>query len=102
MDNNLLNWIQNWYTSQCDGAWEEYYGIKISTVSNPGWAINIDLTETALEGISFSPVKIDRSEHDWVHCRVENDRFVGHCGPLNLVELLDLFRSWVGSTESKP
>ncbi|MFE2849501.1 Imm53 family immunity protein, partial [Streptomyces scopuliridis] len=33
----LLDWLQNWYTQQCDGDWEHEWGVKIATLDNPGW-----------------------------------------------------------------
>ncbi len=44
----MINWLENWYSSQCDGSWEHFYGIKIETLDNPGWAVEIDLCETEL------------------------------------------------------
>lgn len=35
---NIFEWLQKWYKSQCDGDWEHEYGIKIETVDNPGWS----------------------------------------------------------------
>jgi hypothetical protein len=37
MSNDLISWLQRWYTAQCDGGWEHHYGITIGTLDNPGW-----------------------------------------------------------------
>lgn len=29
---NIFEWLQNWYISNCDGEWEHWKRIKISTV----------------------------------------------------------------------
>jgi len=29
--------IQRWYDSQCDGYWENFYGISVVSTDNPGW-----------------------------------------------------------------
>lgn len=39
----MIQWLQNWYSSNCDGDWEHDYGITIETIDNPGWNIKIDV-----------------------------------------------------------
>jgi hypothetical protein len=63
---NVLKWLENWYTDNCDGDWEHCYGIKITTLDNPGWAIDIRLEGTHLEDINFETLKVDRSDLDWL------------------------------------
>ena len=92
---DLLTWLQNYYKSLCDGLWEHQYGFKIDNVDNPGWRLDFDLTYTEMEDVPFSYVRIDRSEHDWVHCKVDEKVFQGNGGPQNLVEILVIFRNWV-------
>jgi Immunity protein 53 len=31
---NVFEWLQKWYQSQCDGDWEHGKGIQIGTLSN--------------------------------------------------------------------
>ena len=100
MDDNLLSWLQQWYTSHCDGDWKHQYGMRMATLDNPGWVVRVNLIGTELEEMEFPSIKNEKSEHDWVHCHIENGQFVGHCGPLNLVELLGMFRSWAESAKS--
>ena len=45
----LLQWLQKWFLSMCDGDWEHSYVVTIKTVDNPGWLVNIDLIDTPLE-----------------------------------------------------
>ncbi|WP_090638615.1 Imm53 family immunity protein [Neobacillus massiliamazoniensis] len=103
---NIINWIQNWYSKQCDfdewSGWQDINGISITTLDNPGWYVKIDLDETDLESKVFEEVNIERTEHDWVQCKVifedenedENRRFIGAGGPTNLEELLEIFKNW--------
>ena len=49
----MINWLQNWYTDQCNGEWEHEYGVNIQTSDNPGWIIDIDLAFTPLENIEI-------------------------------------------------
>ncbi|WP_380162713.1 immunity 53 family protein [Kineococcus sp. R86509] len=90
-----LEWLQAWFTSNCDDEWEHGEGIRIETLDNPGWHIKIDLADTAAAGQKLHPLKLERSEHDWYVIRREEDTFVAACGPLNLGEVLYLFRRWV-------
>lgn len=94
---DTLEWLQKWYLSQCDGDWEHSYGVHIETLDNPGWRISVDLQDTDLEGEPFDAVKIDRTEHDWLRCWINESTFEGACGPENLHEALNVFRQWVDS-----
>lgn len=91
---------------QCDfdewSGWQDFNGISITTLDNPGWYVKIDLDETNLESKVFVEVNIERTERDWVQCKVifedenedENRRFIGAGGPTNLVEILEIFKNW--------
>jgi hypothetical protein len=91
--------LVNWFNLQCDGDWEHGDGIKISTLDNPGWMVDISLEGTGLEEKDFVPFKIDRSEDDWLRCIVEGKRFRIACGPSNLEEGLEQFLEWAGYGE---
>ncbi|MDO7908781.1 Imm53 family immunity protein [Paenibacillus sp. JX-17] len=39
----ILKWLQEWYASQCDGDWEHSNGIKITSIDNPGWYVEINI-----------------------------------------------------------
>ena len=90
----LLAALEDWYRSNCDGDWEHSYGVTIRTLDNPGWCVDVDLQGTGLEGHEFDPVQDERTEHDWVHCRVEKGVFKGAGGPVNLREILEQFLRW--------
>jgi hypothetical protein len=71
--------------------------VRIETLDNPGWSLNIDLVGTTARDRPFVPVRIERSEKDWIDARVLEQKFVGHCGPQNLEELLDLFLAFAAN-----
>jgi hypothetical protein len=109
-----MTWLQNWYTAQCDGAWEHHYGITIGTLDNPGWYVVINLVETPSEAAEFEPVVRHRSEEDWVECRVVEAeaegkwigdvgglQYRGAGGPHNLLEIVHIFREWVLQQENE-
>jgi len=96
---NVLTELQTWYFSQCNGDWEHLYGVKIDTLDNPGWTINIDLLETNLLDTQFEEINIQReNEHDWVQCKKIDHVFDGACGPKNLEEMISIFLNWASSS----
>jgi len=95
----LLAWLEAWYQSQANGEWEHAYGIRVTTLDNPGWNLRVDLAHTALEGKHLNPVRIERSETDWLSCWVKDGGFEGACGPANLEELLGEFRGFADRSD---
>lgn len=91
----ILTWLQAWYAMQTDGDWEHGYGVTITTLDNPGWSVSIDLDGTQQTGQPFPEQEAHRSEHDWHVARVTGNIFEAACGPLNLGEVLHVFRVWV-------
>ena len=93
IDDNLL-WLVNWYDRQCDADWEHQFGVKVETLDNPGWSIRVSIQETELQDKKFQDISIERTEKDWIFCKVRNGFFEGDCGTLNLPEVLQIFRGW--------
>src|SRR5262245_23403385 len=94
MKNDDLSWIVKWYHDHCDGDWEHDKRIHIGTIDNPGWSITINLVSTELKKKEDEKIKIDRSKNDWFVCFKKDYQFEGRCGPLNLHEILNSFRTW--------
>lgn len=97
MNENNVNFLENWFWSQCNEDWEHLYGIKIDTLDNPGWLITIDLEDTEYVNKLFSEIDIQRKENDWIQCKIEEGKFIGAGGPFNLNELIQIFRNWTNS-----
>lgn len=93
----MIDWIQEWYASQCDGRWEHSYGIKIDTLDNPGWRVEIDIAETDIKDKYFEAVNKDISDVDWIICRIQNGKFEGFGDVSKLFEILSIFKNWVQS-----
>ncbi len=93
----MIEWLEDWYLNNCDGDWEHSYGIKIGTLDNPGWTISFDLNGTILEDINFSTIDIERSDNDWIYCKVEENIFKAAGGPKNLKEMLSIFKDWLNN-----
>ena len=91
----MIDWIQKWYCSHCDGKWEHFYGIKIETLDNPGWCVEIDIAETDVRDKPFEEIEKDVSDTDWIICRIQNDKFQGFGDISKLSEIILIFKNWV-------
>ena len=91
---DLLNWLNEWYKSNCNGDWEHCYGIKIETLDNPGWWVSIELNGTELENKDFEKIAITKSDEDWLFCRVEDNVFNSSGDPDKLTKILEIFKNW--------
>lgn len=87
---DLLKQLEGWYQEHCDGDWEHSFGIRLETLDNPGWRLQIDLTLTPLEALEYEVLK-EKSNLDWYSIQVANKRFIGMGGPGNLEDLLRCF-----------
>ncbi|MEO5584513.1 MAG: immunity 53 family protein [Flavobacteriales bacterium] len=96
-----FEWLQQWYQSQTDGNWEHSYGVKIETLDNPGWQLKIDLAGTDLWEKDLDWVMIERSENDWVGYKIKDMTFYASGGPMNLTEIIGIFREMVETEQSK-
>ena len=88
----ILNWLQAWYKSQCNGNWEHSFGIKIETIDNPGWKISIGIEGTDLDSLLLEVIKYERSDKDWCHYWVKDNFFEGRGDPSKLEFLLQKFK----------
>ena len=93
-----FNRLKEWYSAQCNGDWEHSYGISIETLDNPGWSLEIDLSDTELQDRHFEPVHRGDSEDDasWLHCIVSNNRFQASGGISDMPAMLGVFLQWAG------
>jgi Immunity protein 53 len=87
---NVLTELQKWYASNCNGDWEHSYGVKIETLDNPGWHLEIELEETNLQNCSFIIIDIDNNEDDWYTCKVNKNKFEACGDPTKLNKLIDI------------
>lgn len=94
---SLLEWIQNWYNSNCNGDWEHMYGVKIDTLDNPGWKIEINIIDTSVEEKYFESIKNYIDDENWINCMVIDGVFTGWGDPFRLEEILKIFKNWVES-----
>ena len=89
--NDLIEVLQRWYISQCDGDWEHAYGISIAAIHSSEWRVLIN-------GIfDKKPISIEykRAKVDWIHVKATESEFDGHGGIGNLREILILAFDWL-------
>jgi hypothetical protein len=90
-----LDWLVGWYTKECRSDDKKSVGILIETFDNPGWGLTVDLENTTLNQKAFNEIDIKRTENDWIQCGIKDNKFDGAGGPLNLIDVLTIFREWV-------
>jgi hypothetical protein len=91
---DVLERLQTWYLQQCNGEWEHGWGIKVETLDNPGWTVEIGLRGTKLENAHLPKATTERSPQDWLVVSTEDARFKAAGGPKNLIEMIETFLQW--------
>jgi hypothetical protein len=91
---SAFSWLEEWYSSRCNGDWEHQYGVEIGTLDNPGWSVKIDLIGTKAENSTLDRTKLERSKQDWICYFIEKHQFTAYCGPQNLSEAIEVFAKW--------
>ena len=92
---STLQRLSEWYVAQCDGDWEHGSGLKISTLDNPGFAVNIDLQDTILESRPYPEMKdLYETNDQWMICRRTDRTFEGRGAPSRLEDILKEFLRW--------
>jgi hypothetical protein len=87
-DGSPLDFVTNWCVAHCNGDWEHDVGIKIETLDNPGWAVDVRIAETELEGVATEWRREEASAEDWLHWRSTGEMFEARCGPGNVSQAL--------------
>ena len=90
---NLLQWLEKWYSQNCDGQWEHLYGIKIETMDNPGWHVTIDLNETPYSNLQMREFRQEKGEDDWIVCILSGGIFRGFGDCLKLNAIIQVFKN---------
>jgi hypothetical protein len=89
---NNLEFLQDWYKSQCNGDWEHNHGIKIETLDNPGWYINIDLEDTEFENIIVNEEE-EISDTNWFFITVKEKQLIVFCDINKLIFMLEKIKN---------
>lgn len=96
----LLEWTQNWFKDNCDGDWERGNGIQITTLDNPGWEVEIDISKTSIANLNLKGILNENSKQDWYGVKIENQKFIASGDSDKLTFLLGLFKEMIEKIES--
>jgi hypothetical protein len=95
-----------WYYRQCNGEWEHQYGVDIGTLDNPGWTLTVDLAETTLETVPYSPIRegLGPDAHPaasgWISCKLVDRQWKGAGDESKLERLIREFVTWAEQNDS--
>jgi hypothetical protein len=96
-----LTFLVDWYVAHREDDWSygtipagTYGGINIRNIGNPGWAIDIPLEGTELEGIVVDWVEWEASAHAWMFWRSTGTLFEARCGASDLDRALRAFKDF--------
>ena len=101
MEMEILNWIQNWFKDNCDGDWEQGEVIQITTLSNPGWEVEIDISKTSIANLNLKWILNENGKQDWYGVKIENQKFLAAGDAGKLPFLLDLFKQMIDKIENE-
>ncbi|MGH3077752.1 MAG: Imm53 family immunity protein [Gaiellaceae bacterium] len=91
MAGEVLDVLREWYAAQCNGDWEQEYGVTIGTLEDSGWQLRVDLVGTALAGVELQRDLTVRGDQDWLEVWSDGFTFNANGGVVNLRELLAAF-----------
>jgi hypothetical protein len=92
---NNIQWLEHWYKNECNGDWEHTYGISIQTIDNPGWSIQIDLSDTCYEKLEKFTESKEISDLDWYVIKIKDEKFHAVGDPSKLDFLIGKFRELI-------
>lgn len=89
MSREIVDRLEEWFESNCDGDWEHGSGIRIETLDNPGWMIRFDLTRTRMQDIKIERVSNQGpSNNTWIDYWADGSTLYLACGPRSLRDAL--------------
>lgn len=95
----ILDWIQNWFKDNCNGEWEKGEAIQITTLDNPGWEVEIDISNTSIANINIKWILNESGPQDWYGVKIENKKFNASGDSGKLKFLLGLFKEMIEKIE---
>ncbi len=95
----MIDWLEKWYNSKCNGEWEHQHVLKIESLDNPGWNVEIDFNGTGIKVENVQWKLHEISENDWIGYSVMNNVFSSSGDPLKLNLMLEIFRKIINNEE---
>ena len=93
-DNYLLDWVQRWFISNCNGDWEHGYGINMEYTKETGWYVYFNVNHTSMYDCKFDK-KDKKGKKKWLTFEVNENSFIGRGDSSKLEEILQTFHDWV-------
>jgi len=97
----ILEWIQDWFKENADGEWEKGDAIQITTLDNPGWDVEIDISKTSIANLEIKWVLNENGRQDWYGVKISNKRFRAAGDAGKLIFLLNLFKEMIEKIENE-
>jgi hypothetical protein len=98
----ILQWIQDWFKTNCDGEWEKGDAIQITNIDSPaGWDVEIDISKTSIANLDIKWVLNENGKQDWYGVKIQNQRFRAAGDATKLAFLLGLFREMIEKIENE-
>lgn len=91
--NDPITELSRWFASQCNEDWEHGFGIRIVTLDNPGWLVQVDLSGTDIEGCEPQRKQHNVIDGPWIDVSVSMNKFEATCSPFLLSEVIAEFIS---------
>ncbi|MGJ8716128.1 MAG: immunity 53 family protein [Maribacter stanieri] len=98
---DILDWIQDWFKENCDGDWEHGEVIQITTIDNPGWEVEIDISNTSIASMNLDWILNETSKQDWYGVKIADQKFTAAGDISKLKFLLGLFKEMIDKIENQ-
>ncbi|MFY1048502.1 immunity 53 family protein [Chryseobacterium sp. GP-SGM7] len=89
----MINWLQKWFNEQIDGNWEHEAVLKIETIDNPGWSLEVNLVQGSIPSTEWKLFEV--SDDNWVGYKFEDNTFHASGDPNKLSLLIGMFKELV-------
>ncbi len=86
-----LPWLEGWQRNRV--LQEEQPHVKIETLDNPGWALEVRLTSEVAKILESTVVPLPKGIRGWLEWKIENNVLVSYAGPHNLIDQIEELRS---------
>ncbi len=95
----LLDRLNDWFISHCDGDWEHGAGIRLSTLDNPGWRLEIEIPDDLYTDPSgFREIVSEWiSDKDWIKIIISGGVYDGVGDPAKLRRIITTYLDLFGS-----
>lgn len=98
---DILDWIEDWFTDNCDGDWESSDAIQINTLDRPGWEVEINISNTSIATMNLEWILNETSKDDWYGVKIADQKFTAAGDPQKLKFLLGLFKEMIDKIENQ-